>query len=847
MSYRLVSCGSVEEHMYCRQVFKAGLSQSVLGDSGGGPMDPSWGAADADAADESPKGAGGTSVARIVTKGEAESLLRLGSTESCDTQRLLDAVVPRGGVSAAALAAAAAAAADAAGTESPLGLAVLRGVGVVEKHIAGLAELLGPTCCVGVARHDVLLGLTEERLAALRSFAGLPCAALASASDVPPDPAQVALWFDKAAAALLLPGQATEGGERGEDPSGGPKRLRLDNLAVKSGVASGAADAEDNTGGALKQEDAVADSATVVLPENEAASGSPASAPAAAAALPKPAAGQPKLFDCLVHASRAAVARITESLRIVTPAWALDEACRQNPAAASHLRVALRGLAPLPPRLFLAAAVRTLGAFKALTLLARVEVSAVREWSVHGRRGRCGDAHCCSISAAVAGAMPPRLSAFLARHPDLNRPGGQTNQPVNSDHAPPRAFPQGASAAPAWPAGAGAGSALGKHPRSFTSPGAAGNPVGPSSLTAAAASALVEVRRSPAPALAPPDQQNLATAAANAVSAVLLLSCLDQRLQGGAPVAAASPGGPAAPSAAAPPGLSTAARDALAAAQGHLAAAVGLLRGPVFASVSDDAMDRLRAISTRLASADGLGDLAPSAAVIQASTLGQLLPWATGFGGSRLAKRLEPRAVTISTRLLAGARSPAASAATAGVANAQAGRKSGGPAPAPAAAASSSANASGAAAGPSPGVVASLISQIGTLLHERLAALKYDRSRLSRDLAPLLDADAVSEAHAIIGQTGVDEAARVNAVVAFVKRLVSQKNSARGAPSAPGPSAEFEDEYSDGSGSSESEYEQLPEDACGGETLAAGGASASDGTGGESGQAAVVDLVSDSD
>lgn len=370
VSYRLLSCGGIEEHMYCQAIFKAGLALSVLGGSGGGDgaaaVDPSWGAADVDTADDTPlkrkrasSGSGGGGAARLTsTKGSgAEALMRLGSVDACDTQGLFDAVVPQG----AALPTPAALAQQAA-AELP--------VTVVDRHLSRLSAVLGAQCCVGSARHDALVNLTEERLAALRSHAGLPCAALADPADVPRSPAEVAEWFADAAVAVLLvpasfrPSAAAATGLPAAD--GGP---------AAEGLGPGA-----KTGGA--------------------------------------ASGLPSEWTPV----------LAEVMRILTPAWVVDVLGRLDKRAKPHLP--RPGTVPAAPEAALSVIVSTLGPGPALKLLRRAERHAVKEWVQHGRAGACGHAPCRGIAAAMAAPGGcPRVDAFLAEHPEIQPlPGGGVPQ-----------------------------------------------------------------------------------------------------------------------------------------------------------------------------------------------------------------------------------------------------------------------------------------------------------------------------------------------------------------------------------------------------------------------------------
>lgn len=554
VSYRLLSCGSLEERMYCRALFKAGLSQSVLagggsgagdqGEGGGGAaaQDPTWSAADVDAGDESStqrqaKGGGAKSVARLLSKEDVEALLRLGSVDSCDTQRLFDAVIPREERDAARL-----------------------GGGAVARHLSRLEALLGPEC-IGMARHDALLGLTEEKLATLRSTAGLPCAALAKPTDVLPDPALVAKWWALAAAALLL-----------------------------SCAAPSAA------------------SATYASLEVPAA----ATQSAAAAATP------------IESAAERHARVVAESIRIMTRRWTVGELGRLVPDAASHVATAAASADASSASALLASIVATLGPKRALELIILAERNAIRQWSLHGRRGECGHGPCRSITAAVdlQPSLDARLAAYLTQHPECSPPQGGHAPPASHLPAAARAaFVPGAVGAaqipgPAIRPSSSDASALGKRPRE---PGAP--------LPAAAASP---------PSLDAADAKALAAVITDAASVSLLLSCVGENLQGESSAAAAGPQ---------PPRLSAQLRESLASAHDHLRQALLLLRGPTFAQVSDDPTDRLRAVSTRLVYADarGSGSHPPSAAALQVAQPAALLTWALSYASKRIVRHAFPR------------------------------------------------------------------------------------------------------------------------------------------------------------------------------------------------------------
>ena len=547
--------------MYCRALFKAGLSQSVLtgggggagdqGDGGGGAaaQDPTWSAADVDAGDESStqrqaKGGGAKSVARLLSKEDVEALLRLGSVDSCDTQRLFDAVIPH---------------------EERDGTRLVGGA--VARHLSRLEAQLGPEC-IGMARHDALLGLTEEKLATLRSTAGLPCAALAKPTDVPPDPALVTKWWALAAAAMLL--SCATPGRGGLDQAAASAMhagLEAPAVAVQSGAA----------------------------------------------------AASPVESDAERHARV-----VAESIHIMTRRWTVGELGRLLPGAASHVSTAAASADASSAAALLSAIVTTLGPKRALELIIIVERNAIRQWSLHGRRGECGHAPCRSITAAVdlQPSLDTRLAAYLTQHPECNPPQGGYAPPAPHLPATARAaFVAGAVVAaqipgPAMRPSSADAPTLGKRPREQGAPQPAAA-ASPSSLDAADAKALAAV-------------------ITDAASVALLLSCVGENLQGESPATAAPR---------LPPRLSAQLRDSLASAHDHLRQALLLLRGPTFAQVSDDPTDRLRAVSTRLVYADARdsGSNPPSAAALQVARPAALLTWALSYASKRIVRHAFPR------------------------------------------------------------------------------------------------------------------------------------------------------------------------------------------------------------
>ena len=516
--------------MYRRQLFKVGLAQSVLGNNnsgadGGDIQDPSWSSADVgtngDAA-PSRKSSGSTSTARLLSSDEASMLFRMGSVDACDTQRLIDAVIPPEVLNVL--------------HPIPTGDTAERcaPVGVVARHLSRLQGQLGPACCVGTTRHDSLLGLTEERLTALRARAGLPCAALANATDVPPHPEEVAAWFSQAAASMLL-GR---------------------NTSCDASVESATAAAACATGEASTME--------------------------------------------------VSSAVIAESLCIQTQVWVLTALARVVPRAAQHLRALLKK--QLTPAGLLSALVAMLGPGSALVHLRRVERLAVKEWSMHGRRGECGHSHCCSITAATAEpGSCPRLFAFLALHPELSPPAGGYRVPL-----------------PPVPSGVTQGPMLGKRPRDGPSNNSLGS-------TPAAAAYAVQ------PAAGVSDATAIMRVAADIASVSVLLSSLGDR-------AGANNGS----AVALPICLSQDARNALASAHVQIRSALSVLLGSQVAGTPPDPFARLRAISMRLIAPDA--SAGANLAALRAAAPLSLVPWAINLSCRRVVSRVSA-AITSSGRV----------------------------------------------------------------------------------------------------------------------------------------------------------------------------------------------------
>ena len=83
VTYRLISCGTVEERQYGRQLFKGGLERSVL--TGGGASGAGEGAGSGGAGGGGRPGGGWVAPSRIMSQRELKELFSLGATATSDT------------------------------------------------------------------------------------------------------------------------------------------------------------------------------------------------------------------------------------------------------------------------------------------------------------------------------------------------------------------------------------------------------------------------------------------------------------------------------------------------------------------------------------------------------------------------------------------------------------------------------------------------------------------------------------------------------------------------------------------------------------------------------------------
>jgi SNF2 family DNA or RNA helicase len=148
VTYRLITAGTVEEKMYRLQVFKAGLTSTVMGAQqqrqdgygGGGGDAPRTPAAGGACWESAAAGAGGAR--RFMTKADLKDLLVMGESSYSETQRMVDAIV------------------------APPPIASRE----VALHLAALAAPPHAAVSVGLSHHDHLFSLAPEEAAALRAI-----------------------------------------------------------------------------------------------------------------------------------------------------------------------------------------------------------------------------------------------------------------------------------------------------------------------------------------------------------------------------------------------------------------------------------------------------------------------------------------------------------------------------------------------------------------------------------------------------------------------------------------------------------------------------------------------------
>jgi hypothetical protein len=125
VTYRLITCGTVEERMYRLQLFKGGLTSSVMGARTG----------------RGAGGGGGSSALRFMSREDLSHLFRLGATDVSETQRLIDDVVAPPPPRSRAIAA----------------------------HLAALAAPPHAGASVGLSHHDHLFALEPEEAEAMQA------------------------------------------------------------------------------------------------------------------------------------------------------------------------------------------------------------------------------------------------------------------------------------------------------------------------------------------------------------------------------------------------------------------------------------------------------------------------------------------------------------------------------------------------------------------------------------------------------------------------------------------------------------------------------------------------------
>jgi hypothetical protein len=200
-------------HVLNPQIFKIGLSATVMEETAGQYRDPSWGKSDADIADSrvsdvpsraKPRTKLDSSKARLVSGTDIKLLLKLTNVKVCSTKTLLDNVLAPARLKTASAGAG-------------VGRAARRLV--IDEHLDALPALLGPTC-LGVTRHDLITAITEGNNTQARRLARLPCAELADVidGDDAVGEAQFNKWMtDLAGAMVLIPTSESDVGALDSD------------------------------------------------------------------------------------------------------------------------------------------------------------------------------------------------------------------------------------------------------------------------------------------------------------------------------------------------------------------------------------------------------------------------------------------------------------------------------------------------------------------------------------------------------------------------------------------------------------------------------------------------------
>jgi len=142
VTYRLISAGTVEEKMYRLQVFKGGLTSSVMGARGGrGGGGAAAAAAGGDAGAAAAAAAlPAASAMRFLSSTDIKGLFELGATEHSETQRLIAAVI----------------------APPPVASRETR------EHLLALAAPPHARASVGLSHHDGLFNLLPEDVTALQ-------------------------------------------------------------------------------------------------------------------------------------------------------------------------------------------------------------------------------------------------------------------------------------------------------------------------------------------------------------------------------------------------------------------------------------------------------------------------------------------------------------------------------------------------------------------------------------------------------------------------------------------------------------------------------------------------------
>jgi SNF2 family DNA or RNA helicase len=132
MTYRLISAGTVEEKMYRLQVFKNGLSTTVMGNKQA--LQQGQKKKKKDEEENEDDLFEGVVAPRLLSQNDMKDLLKLGPSEFSLTQRMVDSVL----------------------APPPVPSAEIR------RHMDQVTMLVNPSTCVGISHHDHLFRLAPE-------------------------------------------------------------------------------------------------------------------------------------------------------------------------------------------------------------------------------------------------------------------------------------------------------------------------------------------------------------------------------------------------------------------------------------------------------------------------------------------------------------------------------------------------------------------------------------------------------------------------------------------------------------------------------------------------------------